>query len=162
MPVANVRRCGTGNPGAREPWGRIRRLKPTPQGTGNPGARVPLRPDSQAEAYATLFGQPRSRGGTGDRLKPVLLSQAVYQANDVGGQAAFEVEFFARFRMHKAELGGMQGNTNRARAIDHLRAARCRVDSITAERMPALGEVDADLVRAAGLESAFDERVGVT
>ena len=56
----------------------------------------------------------------------------------------------------------MQSETRCAAAInDRLLAKRPAIVFVTADGMPCLGKMNADLVRAAGFESAFSQSVAV-
>jgi hypothetical protein len=63
--------------------------------------------------------------------------------------------------MHETKLGGMEHHARGLRLVDDLEVTRRRIHALAAHRMPRLRQVNPDLMRAARLQAAFDERVGI-
>lgn len=85
--------------------------------------------------------------------------QAFDEAFEVVWQRGFEFESFASCRVVECEPGGMERESRGAAIVlDRLSAELLVIQRVSTDQMSGFGQVDADLVRAAGLERAFDER----
>src|SRR6187431_3117799 len=63
-------------------------------------------------------------------------------------------------RMFETKLGRVQGKSRRsAPVLEHFSIGLFHIHLVAADRMPAFRQVDADLMGAAGLEPAGEDRV---
>ena len=99
------------------------------------------------------------RAGSSVACKP--LSQFAHHTLHVGRQGALKRQLVAAFRVHEAEFGRMKHHPRRPRLVPPGSPPRCRVDPLPADRMPQFGQMDADLMGAAGLETTLHQRVGI-
>src|SRR5688572_13949379 len=83
-----------------------------------------------------------------------IVAQAVDQALHVARQRRLPRQRLLRLRVNEAELGRMQRLAREGDAV----ARAAPVGHVADERMANVLEVHADLVRAAGFETAFDQR----
>src|SRR5262245_34923220 len=91
-----------------------------------------------------------SLSATAPRRTPELFQHLLH----VVGQRLFEVHGLAGRGMLEAELASVQ---HQARRRQQRALVAARVDPIADDGMASLGEVNADLMRAAGFEAALDE-----
>src|SRR5690606_16363240 len=95
-------------------------------------------------------------------------SQSLDEVGHVGRGRALESKLFLRHRMREAEHGGVQGLSGKGfcrggGALERgafafgLEPAVLAVGLIAKNRRADMGEVDANLVRASGFQSAFDK-----
>ena len=79
--------------------------------------------------------------------------EGAQSCSEVGSELAVELHHFAGGRVHERQLGGVQERT-----LELQLGTALAVDGITDQRMIDRAEVDADLVRATGLQPALEQR----
>ena len=94
----------------------------------------------------------RTRAGAGQ--SGLIILQLLEQSLHVGGQRRLPGHGLAALRMHQGKLRRMQGLAWKRQAV----ARAAPIDGVADQRMADVLEMHADLVRAAGLQPAFDER----
>jgi hypothetical protein len=87
------------------------------------------------------------------------LSEPLEELKQVAWQTSLEEQSFVRLRVLKAEDCGVQCQTRCSAAVgDRGSAERSAIFPVSANRVTGLGQVNANLMRSTGFESAFDER----